>query len=243
MADAVEREFVTYMEAFMPYLEVGLQNWQQYQVCGVAVGVVGDICRAIEREIMTYAPRIVALLMSALTSEELDKSIKPAIFSCFGDLAMAIGGEFEQFLAPVMTYLQQAAQSSVQLEIAADDFDMLDWMFLLRESIFEAYTGIIQGLKGDHKEALLVSHTPWMLQFCEMVSADNSAVDSGNVQAGEKLLGAATGVLGDIVSSLDGLRPHVRQLVWVQSLVQRSSESDDQGVRETADWARQAIFA
>ena len=33
------------------YLEMGLQNFEEYQVCAITVGVVGDICRALEAKI------------------------------------------------------------------------------------------------------------------------------------------------------------------------------------------------
>uniref|UniRef100_A0A7S1T9Y9 Importin N-terminal domain-containing protein n=1 Tax=Compsopogon caeruleus TaxID=31354 RepID=A0A7S1T9Y9_9RHOD len=242
VADAIEKDFVEYMQHFIPYLEVGLRNWEQYQVCGVAVGVVGDICRAIDKEIIPYASKIVELLLVALASSELDKSIKPPIFSCFGDLAMAVGGHFEQYLPWVMNYLQQAAQRSVNIDVASDDYDMLDWVLSLRESVFEAYTGIIQGLKSDNKQSLLLSFTPWMLQFCEVVSADESAIQSGNDSASEKLLGAAVGVLLDLVSSLEEVRPQVSSSPWVMRLVSRASDARDFSVRETAKWAHQAIF-
>ena len=34
------------------------------------------------------------------------------------------------------------------------DYDMVDYLNELRESCLEAYTGIIQGLKGDDKEKI-----------------------------------------------------------------------------------------
>ena len=36
------------MPHFRPFLSLGLSNWEEHQVCAVAIGVVGDICRALE---------------------------------------------------------------------------------------------------------------------------------------------------------------------------------------------------
>ena len=51
LAYATGPEFVKYMPEFYTYLEMGLQNFEEYQVCVVMVGVVGDICRALEAKI------------------------------------------------------------------------------------------------------------------------------------------------------------------------------------------------
>jgi len=252
LADAMEMQFVKYLPHFAPYLLLGLRNWEQYQVCAVAVGVVGDISRAVEKAIVPFGDDIVALLLTALQSSELDKSVKPPILSCFGDLALAIGGEFERYVPHVMAMLQQAAQSSLQLDIAPEDYDMQDWVFALRESIFEAYTGILQGLKHDNRQSLLQPHVSWMVSFCEIVfhdcdpQADGSSI-SGNSSVGlipesEKLVGAAAGVLGDIATLIDGVRGQLLLLSWVSVLVDRAQNSVDNRVRDCGVWAKHAIF-
>lgn len=48
---AVEGDFEKYMPHFRPFLCLGLNNYEEHQVCGVAVGVVGDICRALESKV------------------------------------------------------------------------------------------------------------------------------------------------------------------------------------------------
>lgn len=77
-------DFAKYMGECYPYLEMGLQNFEEYQVCAVTVGVVGDICRAIEDKIAPYCDGIMKQLLTDLSSETLHRSVKPAIFSCCG---------------------------------------------------------------------------------------------------------------------------------------------------------------
>jgi importin subunit beta-1 len=45
VANATEKNFEKYMPHFRPFLSLGLSNNEEHQVCQVAVGVVGDICR------------------------------------------------------------------------------------------------------------------------------------------------------------------------------------------------------
>lgn len=78
------------------------------------------------------------------------RSVKPQILSVFGDLALAIGPEFKKYLEVVLGTLQQATQVTVD----KTDFDMVDYLNELRESCLEAYTGIVQGLRGDNKDVI-----------------------------------------------------------------------------------------
>ena len=71
--------------------------------------------------------------------------MKPQILSVFGDVALAVGVEFKKYLDVVVSTLHQASQAQVD----RNDYDMVDYLNELRESCLEAYTGIVQGLKGD----------------------------------------------------------------------------------------------
>jgi len=66
--------------------------------------------------------------------------VKPAILSCFGDIALAIGGHFEKYMQVTMNMLQQASTTKVD----SDDVELLDYLHALREGVFEAYTGVLQ---------------------------------------------------------------------------------------------------
>ncbi|KAL1776825.1 importin subunit beta-1, partial [Sigmodon hispidus] len=62
------------------------------------------------------------LLIENLENENDHRSVKPQIL--FGDIALAIGGEFKKYLEVVLNILQQASQAQVD----KSDFDMLDYL-------------------------------------------------------------------------------------------------------------------
>lgn len=79
----------------------------------MAVGVVGDICRAIGSKISPYCDLIMTNLLDDLSDPDVHRSVKPHILSVFGDIALAIGAEFKKYLEIVLQTLQQAAQARV----------------------------------------------------------------------------------------------------------------------------------
>jgi importin subunit beta-1 len=83
------------------------------QVCLSTVGVLGDVCRNVEAEILPYCDEIMSLLVVNLGREDVHRNIKPNILSAFGDIALVIGDNFEKYLEAVLRVLKQAMSLSV----------------------------------------------------------------------------------------------------------------------------------
>ncbi|KAF2976115.1 hypothetical protein EK904_014138 [Melospiza melodia maxima] len=156
------------------------------QVCLSAVGLVGDLCRALQSNILPFCDEVMQLLLENLGNENVHRSVKPQILSVFGDIALAIGGEFKKYLDVVLNTLQQASQ-------AQSDYDMVDYLNELREGCLEAYTGIIQGLKGDqenvHPDVMLVQpRVEFILSYIDHIAGDEDHTD-GVVACAAGLIG------------------------------------------------------
>lgn len=48
LAYAIDPDFTKYMSEFYKFVDMGFQNYNEYQVCAVVVGVVGNLCRVFE---------------------------------------------------------------------------------------------------------------------------------------------------------------------------------------------------
>lgn len=194
LVEVLGEGFLKYMEAFRPFLALGLKNHAEYQVCSAAVGLVADISRALGNKILPYCDEIMSLLMENLSNNNVHRSVKPQILSVFGDISLAIGPEFKKYLDIVLTTLMQASQ----LQMDKSDYDLVDYINELRENCLEAYTGIVQGLKGDtdssNPDVLLIqAHVQYMIQFVIVVASDPDITDS--------LVAACAGLVGDLTSA------------------------------------------
>lgn len=225
LADGVGAGFATYMDAFMPHLATGLQNWQETAVCRAAVGAVGDIARALEGNILQYCDIIVQKLLEALQAPNLDREAKPEILSVLGDIALATEEHFQPYMQFTMMMVMQAARSPLPED---GDLDLIDNINDLRRSVLEAITGIIQGLGPKSPQVLvegLSPHAVDIVEFLKMVAAEEDTP--------EEVIKAGTGVLGDMCS---GLGDHMRPLLGapqIQQLCVRCQEIDP----EVAHWA------
>ncbi|GIY88829.1 importin subunit beta-1 [Caerostris extrusa] len=191
LVEVLGETFLKYMDAFMPYLAVGLKNHAEYQVCTAAVGLTGDICRSLSMKVLPYCDEIMTMLMENLSNTAVNRSVKPQILSVFGDIALAIGPNFRKYLDIVIQTLLQASQTQAE----KNDYDMIDYVNELREGCLEAYTGIIQGLKGDqntpNSEVNIVQpHVPYIIQFITHIAQDPDHSDG--------TIATSAGVIGDL---------------------------------------------
>ncbi|KAJ0088295.1 hypothetical protein Patl1_31405 [Pistacia atlantica] len=199
LAYATGPEFAKYMPDFYQYLQMGLQNCEEYQVCSITVGVVGDICRALDDKALPYCDGIMRAL--------------------------------EKYVPSTLQMMQEAAKACAQLDI--NDEEMVDYGNQLRRSIFEAYSGILQGFKNAKPEVML-PYAQHLLQFIEVVFRDR--------QRDESVTKAAVAVMGDLA---DALGPNTKILfkdsAFFPEFLGECLQSEDEQIKETAGWTQGMI--
>jgi len=233
VAQSVGRGFERFMPVFATHLKIGLENYQEEQVCLMATGVVGDLCRALEGTIITYCDTILTILYQNLQHTAVDRKIKAAIMTCFGDIALAISGEFEKYLSPVMQMLREASSTRLA-DGPPNDEEWVEYLNSLREGVLEAYTGIIHGLRESNKLHLLKEHVDSVLHFVKEIAEEPSPSDA--------VMKAAVGVIGDLIFVFQAeLTQYVGQAPFLAKLVEFAIRSQDPGIRNTANWLQSLL--
>jgi len=234
LVEVLGENFSKYMMAFKPFLAIGLKNHEEYQVCLAAVGLMGDLCRALGKQVLPFCDEIMVMLLENLGNDQVHRSVKPQILSVFGDIALAIGPEFHKYLEVVLNTLQQASQAQVD----RTDFDMIDYLNDLREGCLEAYTGIVQGLKGDGDPIstdvnLLKPHVEHMIQFMEHVGMDEDHSDA--------VIAASCGLIGDLVTAFTTSILQYVEKEAVANLMTKGRRSKAHKTKTLATWATKEI--
>lgn len=229
LASALETNFAPYISAFLPFLYPALKAHEDTQLCTVAVGIIGDISRALGDQSAQYAGPFMTVLLENLQSEVLNRNVKISILSCFGDIALAIGPAFEPYLDTTMGVLRQAGG----VEPNPLDYDLVDYVSQLREGILEAYTGIVTGLKKTEKASLLLPHSQHILELIHRCLSDEERTDS--------VMRLSYGLLGDLADSFpDGQLKQLLLSQWVVAEL-RSKHRMPPETKKTMRWAREMV--
>ncbi|KAJ1801465.1 karyopherin Kap95 [Coemansia sp. RSA 2399] len=230
---ALEGDFARYLESFSPFLHNALQTHEEYQLCSIAVGLIGDICRALGHSASPYCDQFMTILLQNLESDVLQRDVKPGILSCFGDIALAIGGRFETYIDVSFGVLMAACNLSANTQ--AIDYDTIDYNNALRLGIFEAFVGIVQGLKSDGKAQLVLPRIQDIFVFMSVVFADPNR--------SEEVTKTMIALVGDLASAFsNGELREPLQYDWIQAMI-KEGRANPRGsyIRDIARWARDMV--
>jgi importin subunit beta-1 len=158
LADATGPDFVDHMPILLQYFNVKL-------LFPIYLRVIGNIFCVLGERILPYCDGIMDVLFRGLSKPTL----KPAILECFGEIALAIGKNFEKYLQAVVKRLKDSADPEYYDDVLEED--EVDYSNQLRQGIFKAYSGIIRGIK-DPESGLKVAAD--LVEFTQAVCKDQS---------------------------------------------------------------------
>lgn len=218
------------MPQFQKYINLGLQNWQEFAVCQTSVDVVSELAAGLRGDLLPYVNDIMRLLLEDLKNEHLIRDVKPYILTCFSDIALAIGAEFLPHLESVMTVLFGAASSQLT---DPEDQGLIDFFLELRIAILESFTGIVHGFMQAQQAQLLNPYIRTMIQVIAFFCADRVLHDP-------EITRAALCAFGDICKATG---PPLLELLqpadWLESALRKGFSSKDPMLQEAAGYARE----
>ncbi|KAK9480637.1 armadillo-type protein [Lipomyces japonicus] len=230
VAGAVHENFDVYLEAFIPFL-VNALNDADSPTCNTAVGLVADLSVALGAKIESYCDVFMQIFLTNLQNPDVRRDVKVSILSSFGDIASAIGPSFEKYLTLVMQVLVQA--SSLQKE-ADSPYDIVEYIYQLREAILDAYAGIVQGLRD--RPQVLQPYVQSIFAFLSLVHT------SQNMMRTESIVRTTVGIIGDVSDIYrNGEVKIFFGEEWISDLIRkaRSDSNFSANLKETAKWARE----
>ncbi|PWY90048.1 importin beta-1 subunit [Aspergillus heteromorphus CBS 117.55] len=231
IAGALEDDFMKYMQSFTPFLFKALENQEEPGLCAMAIGLVSDLSRALNEKVQPFCDGFMNCLLSILRTGT--NQLKPAILETFGDIAQAIGTQFDIYLPVVAQVLHQASAVSASNDVAPD---MQDYIVSLREGIMDAWGGILLSYKGKPQATQLSPFVEHIFDLLHKISQD--------FNRSEGLMRAAMGVLGDLADTFpNGEFAAFFRNEWVTGLVRETRTNREYGPRtiDTARWTREQV--
>lgn len=228
VASATGPGFSTYMELFLPYLTKALTNVQS-STCVTAVGLVADLAQSMGVGISPYLNGLMDILGVDLNSPDAKRELKPAILSCFGDIAGVIGEGFVRYMDIVMQVCSEASATVPE----DSSYASLEYVTTLKDAILDCYVGIVSSLSSNPQQL-----QPFLEPIFQLIRHISTDID---MAINESTIRSAVGLLGDIAAMYpDGQLRIFYQEEWVTSFIKktRSNSGYSQQTKDAARWAR-----
>jgi len=176
-----------------------------------------------------YANAFMSVLLENLQSEVLNRNVKIPILACFGDIALAIGVQFQPYLDATMNVLRQAGG----LSPSPMDYELIDYVNTLREGILDAYIGVVQAFKHSDKVTLLLPYVPAMLDLIRRTLDDEEHTVPG--------VTSSFGLMGDLADAFsDGQIKDQLLVDWVAAAFKNKSRIPSES-RNSLRYAREMV--
>jgi len=232
LAEKLKLDFSRYMQHVHPVFIKSFTNVEESSVCVAAVGAIGDLCRGMEKAYLPYCNDIIFNLLEVLKSASLHRSVKPPVISALADISLAIAGDFDRYLEPVFIVLQQAGAVSYEPDQSEDD-DLMEYINSMRSSVIDAYTGILQGMKSDGKQNVLIPAIDKVIELVLLCANDENRTD--------ELLSSTLGLIGDLIDCYGiKMQPFCAQRA-ITELVQEGLAQQDPAIVRVSQWVQQLL--
>lgn len=233
IAGAVSGDFLKYMDAFVPYLTKALQTTDS-PTCNTAVGLVADLSQSLGLLMIShtnYLEGFMNILGANLNNAEVRKDLRPAILSCFGDVATAVGVEFQPYVEFVVQICVQAMALKPE---DPNSMDSMQYVLNVRESVLDCFVGIVGGLADQPQ--VIYPYVGSIFQFLQLVASD---IELNSI---ETVCRSATGLIGDLAAMYpQGEFKQAYEQGWLTDLIKntRSNQFFDSKTKDAARWARE----
>lgn len=221
-------EFMKYMDAFGPVLTSALQN-PASPACTTAVGLVADLAHALGQSLVPYLDGFMPILGANLNNAEVRRELRPAILSCFGDIATCIGLAFQ----PYLEFVMQVCSSASSIEIEDGSLETMEYVLSVKEAVLDCYVGIVGGMSDAPQQ--IYPYVANIFLFLKAVAEEIT------LAATELVARLAVGLLGDLAAMFPNKEfAQAYQAPWVTDFIKRTRSSAVFGAstKDAARWAR-----
>ena len=142
LIDGLGSGFEAYLGDATPVVIRAIKSVSDPAISTLALGTIGDLSRSCN--ILPHFQEIWTALWDVLQSDEADRSVKPALLSALGDVAVAIGQAFGPVFEATAALIRGAMEEAMANTADIDDPDDVDYITELRDGVLDAWTGLVQ---------------------------------------------------------------------------------------------------
>mmetsp|Transcript_27279 Transcript_27279/g.66454 ORF Transcript_27279/g.66454 Transcript_27279/m.66454 type:complete len:451 (-) Transcript_27279:1171-2523(-) len=226
-----KKNFSKYFKNWIPFLLNCISSINIHQTTSLAIGIIGDLCRALGNEFRPYLEETLDILIEILQNNQINRDIKPLILSCFGDMAFTTEDFFPKYFVFIIP-LFKAASSFVQFNFVRDDPDSFDCKIQLKEAILEGMSSLIQNKSTKINIGEIFEKLDWILNFLQKVVEEDRSLTITQL---------CICLIGDLSLNFFSFKKIFSQEKWIQQILFEFEGSSDYKNRNIGEWVQESL--
>jgi len=229
ISTAVGEHFLVYMGAFGEFLNIGLQQYLDVDLCKQTLNMVSALCFSLGPAFAPYCPSVIKIMKEHFERVDLPlPELGPVMLSTYSDIVYVLGDSFAEYLGLVLGLLEQFMPHALTRTDGLDNWETIDEVNQWRSSMLQLYIQIIQNCAADHSAAIQ-AHLNAATRLLTCISEDTTREDDTNRYA--------CGLIYDIASNFPNRVPQLKRYEPFLDYCKFAQSSDER----TVDAAENAI--
>jgi hypothetical protein len=246
LAVGLAEDFMEFLPRTMGVVTTCMRNTDHPRVSQSATEALCSVCDAVGPALVEYMDDLLTVIMGNLRDNYLPRTMKPVLCAALGDVATACGPQFVTDAFPVvMSLLHTAAETAANEPEDVEDEDEVEYINLLRKSVLQGYTGVVQGLSDVEEEgenSALVSLQPYIENITEFARYLVELYGEEKPLPTE-LVTVLPGLVCDVVQAYGAaVLPTINTTTaWVQKVLQEGAAYEDGTTDDAAKFAQDLL--
>jgi len=222
VSTAVGEHFLVYMNEFGEFLNIGLQQYLDVDLCTQSINVVSALCFSLGEKFAPYCPSVIKIMKEHFDRPDLPVNILgPVMISAYSDIVYVLGPAFSEYLGVVLGLLDNFMVNATTRTDSLETLQEIDETNAWRTSMLQLYIQIIQYCAVEHSTSIQ-SHLTSATRLLTAISEDSTREDETNRYA--------CGLIYDLASNFPNRIPQLKRYENFLNYCKHAQSSDERTV-------------
>ena len=232
-----KENFIAVMDRVSPYVIKGLKSTDSPAICRASVICLSDIFQGLGNN-NKYVGDYLPLIMNILSSNSIDRALKPFCFNIISDLFIYCENEVFKYFDQIMAVIGGAMEATKVTLPDDTDIETINNFIDLREHLLENVTCIFSAIKDIQKTKEFIPYVKVIVQYINLIANDSLCCSIS-------ILADGLFLIGDFCECYKSdIRP-LLQAETIKNMITKI-ENDKEGAKEqkigdALNWAKNCI--
>jgi len=174
IAKFLQRGFMTEMSIFSPFLILGLNSTNSFDLCKSSFLCLSEIIAYSQSDFNIYVEEYLKVIMKILIDNTINRNLKPKALNVISDLFLYCKEEAFKYFDDIMKMMGGAFEACQMEFTENDNIDFINYIVELKQYVLETMSCIFTAVEDMHKLNEFVPYAKYTIEFINRILRDQA---------------------------------------------------------------------